>query len=348
MELFQTIQSSDHEQVLYCHDRATGLKAIIALHDTTPGQAMGATRLWPYADEADALQDVLRLSRSMTYKAACANIPVGGAKGVIIAHPETKTDALLKAYARFVDSLGGRFVTGQDVNLSAQDVRTMNQITNHVVGVHETGGGPAIATAQGVLLGIAAAVEFRWQSSTLKGLKVAVQGLGNVGQALCHYLSEQGTQLFVSDLDSQKTAWIQQHYQATVVPVDQITALDVDVFSPCALGGVINQSTLPSIKAPIIAGCANNQLADTDQNAALLKQKGILYCPDFVINAGGLINVYHEYIGYQTARVNNHIHSIYDTLLEIFNCARDTNISTVEAAQQIAKARQTKNQHCIA
>ncbi len=345
MELFQTIQSSDHEQVLYCRHRATGLKAIIALHDTTPGWAMGATRLWPYTDEADALKDVLRLSRGMTYKAACAKIPVGGAKGVIIAHPDAKTDTLLKAYARFVDSLGGRFVTGQDVNLNAQDVRTMHQITNHVVGVEEKGGGPAIATAQGVLLGIKAAVAFRWQSHTLRGLKVAIQGLGNVGQALCHDLSEQGAQLFVSDLDTQKTAWIQQRYQATVVPPNQIMGLDADVFSPCALGGVINQFTLQNIKAPIIAGCANNQLANASQDAVSLKQKGILYCPDFVINAGGLINVYHELIGYQTTKVNNHIHSIYGTLLEIFNYASSANISTVEAAQHVAKSRQLQNQH---
>ncbi|NER85058.1 MAG: Glu/Leu/Phe/Val dehydrogenase [Leptolyngbya sp. SIO1D8] len=348
MKLFQTIQNLEHEQVLYCHDKATGLKAIIALHDTTPGRAMGATRLWPYANETDALKDVLRLSQGMTDKAACANIPVGGAKGVIIAHPEAKTADLLRAYARFVDGLGGRFITGQDVNLSAEDVRTLHQATKYVVGVQEQGGGPAIATAQGVLLGIQAAVEFRWQLPSLAGLKVAVQGLGNVGQPLCHYLHKQGAQLFVSDWDLQKTALAQNHYQAIVVPPDQIAALEVDVFSPCALGGVINPSILGHIKASIIAGCANNQLANEGRDMALLQQKGILYCPDFVINAGGLINVYHELIGYQATRAKAHIHNIHDTLLEIFNYAQATDISTVDAARWVANTRQVHRQPCTA
>ncbi|MEO0488347.1 MAG: Glu/Leu/Phe/Val dehydrogenase dimerization domain-containing protein [Cyanobacteria bacterium J06659_2] len=347
MTRVQTIQSLDHEQVLYCHDQTTGLKAFIALHDTTPGRAMGATRLWPYQNEAEALTDVLRLSRGMTDKAACANIPVGGAKGVIIAHPEAKTAALLQAYARVVESLGGRFITGQDVNLGPADVRTMHQVTNHVVGVHEKGGGPAIATAQGVLLGIKAAVAFHWPQRSLSDLKVAIQGLGNVGQTLCDYLCLHGAQIFVSDLDAQKTALAQQRYRATVVPPDQIYGLAVDVFSPCALGGVINPATLRQIQAPIIAGCANNQLENERRDTVLLKQQGILYCPDFVINAGGLINVYHELIGYQAARAKGHIHGIHSTLIDIFDCARDGDISTVEAARQVANLRQLENQPCM-
>ncbi|MEO1399966.1 MAG: Glu/Leu/Phe/Val dehydrogenase family protein [Cyanobacteria bacterium J06635_1] len=226
----------------------------------------------------------------------------------------------------------------------------MRQVTDYVVGTQAHDGGPAIATAQGVLLGLKAAVTFRWQLASLKGLKVAVQGLGNVGKKLCHYLYQQGAQLFVSDLDTQKTEFVQQQYHATVVPPSQITTLEVDVFLPCAMGGVIHPSMLPGLKAPIIAGCANNQLEDAHRDAALLKQKDILYCPDFVINSGGLINVYHELIGYQSVRATEHIHSIYGTLLEIFNWARHFDISTVEAAQQVAHCRRlhsyTATKHC--
>ena len=338
MKLFETVTQMGHEQVLFCHDPAQNLKAIVAIHDASLGSAMGATRLWPYASEADALRDVLRLSRGMTYKAACANIPVGGGKAVIIADPKAKTSELMRAYGRFIDSLNGRFITGQDVNLSPNDVRAICQETKYVVGTSEKSGGPAPVTAHGVLLGIKAAVEFKLQKK-LDGLKVAVQGLGNVGSNLCKLLAEKGVTLFVTDIDPDKTAKMQRLYGATVVEPDEIYGLDVDVFSPCALGATLNDSTIPLLKASIVAGAANNQLEDEQKHSKLLKARGVLYCPDYVINAGGLINVYNEMIGYNEHKALEQLNGIYYTLLEIFNIAKQEDITSFEAAQKLAEER---------
>lgn len=338
MELFETVTQMGHEQVLFCHNPEQNLKAIIAIHDASLGSAMGATRLWPYANEADALRDVLRLSRGMTYKAACANIPVGGAKAVIIADPQAKTSELLRAYGRFVDSLNGRFITGQDVNLVPKDVREISQETQHIVGVTEKSGGPASITAQGLLFGIKAAVEFS-SNKKLNELKIAVQGLGNVGSNLCKLLSEKGVTLFVTDINPEKTAEIERLYGATVVDPDEIYSLDVDIFSPCALGATLNDSTIPLLKASIVAGAANNQLENEQLHSKLLKSKGIFYCPDYVINAGGLIDVYNEMIGYEEDKVLKQLNGIYDTLLEIFNIAQQQDMTNFEAAQKLAEQR---------
>jgi leucine dehydrogenase len=337
--LFDNLTTMGHEQVLFCHDREHNLKAIIAIHNTNLGAAMGATRLLPYVNEADALRDVLRLSRGMTYKAACANLPVGGGKAVIIARPEDKTDELLKAYGRFVDSLNGRFITGQDVNLTPDNVRTIGSETDYVVGKEERGGGPAPLTAMGVLLGIKAAIAFKWQQTNLQGVRVAIQGLGNVGKNLCKHLYENGAQLFVTDIDINKTAEMQRLYGAIVVTPDDIFSLDVDVFSPCALGAIINSSTIPLIRASIIAGAANNQLENEVLHGKLLREKDILYCPDYVINAGGLINVYNEMIGYEEKTAFKQLNNIYDTLLKIFGIARQQEITTHEASQKLAEQR---------
>ncbi|HEY9766921.1 MAG TPA: tryptophan dehydrogenase ScyB [Coleofasciculaceae cyanobacterium] len=338
MELFETVTQMGHEQVVFCHNPELNLKAIIAIHDASLGSAMGATRLWPYASEADALRDVLRLSRGMTYKAACANIPVGGGKAVIIADPKAKTSELLRAYGRFVDSLNGRFITGQDVNLSPSDVREICQETKYVVGVLEKSGGPASITAHGVLFGIKAAVEFGLQKG-LDELKIAIQGLGNVGSNLCKLLYEKGATLFVTDINPERTAEIKRLYKATVVDPDEIYSLDVDVFCPCALGATLNDSTIPLLKASIVAGAANNQLENEQLHSKLLKSKGILYCPDYVINAGGLINVYNEMIGYEEDKAFKQLNGIYNTLLEIFNIAEQQDITTFEAAQKLAEER---------
>ena len=338
MELFETVTRMGHEQVLFCHNPEQNLKAIIAIHDASLGSAMGATRLWPYASEAEALRDVLRLSRGMTYKAACANIPVGGGKAVIIADPKAKTSDLLRAYGRFVNSLNGRFVTGQDVNLCPSDVREICQETKYVVGVSEKSGGPALITAYGVLFGIKAAVEFS-SRKRLDELKVAIQGLGNVGSNLCKLLSEKGATLFVTDINSERRAEMKRLYGATVVEPDEIYGLDVDVFSPCALGATLNDSTIPLLKASIVAGSANNQLENEQLHSKLLKSKGILYCPDYVINAGGLINVYNEMIGYEEDKAFKQLNGIYDTLLEIFNIAQQQDITNFEAAQKLAEER---------
>lgn len=349
MKLFETTREMGHQQVLFCHDQDSDLKAIIAIHNTDRGPAMGATRLWPYASEAEALQDALRLSRGMTYKAACANLPVGGGKAVIIAKPEKKSETLLRAYGRFVESLNGRFITGQDVNLSPQDVRTIHQETRHVVGVLERSGGPAPVTALGVLYGIKAAAEFRLGRQSLEGLKVAVQGLGNVGSHLCRHLHEAGASLVVSDMRPERAAEIADMYGAVVVSPAEIHAQSVDIFAPCALGGILNSTTIPQIQAAIVAGAANNQLADEWNHAQLLHSRGILYCPDYVINAGGLINVYNELVGYEEETVLNQLHGIYDTLLEIFSNAQAHGITTQEAAKRLAEARilSARNGHSL-
>lgn len=339
MELFEMTETTGHEQVLFYRDRPSGLKAIIAIHDASGGTAMGATRLWPYATEAAALYDVLRLSRGMTYKAACANIPVGGGKAVIIADPAQKSDELLRAYGRFVESLKGRFVTGQDMNLTAQDVRQIQQETQHVVGTQERGGGPIAATALGVLLGIQAAVESQRNQTNLRGLKVAVQGLGNVGSLLCEHLHEQGAKLFVSDIDADRVEAMRAKFGAIAVAPSDIYAQPVDIFSPCAMGGILNEQTIPQLKASIVAGSANNQLAEEQRDSQLLQDKGILYCPDYVINAGGLINVYHEKIGYDEIQAFRHVQGINTTLKQIFQQSKEMAIATHASAHHIANRR---------
>lgn len=339
MNLFENVSEMGHEQVLFCHGKDPDIKAIIAIHDTSLGPAMGATRLYPYEDENAALKDALRLSRGMTYKAACANIPVGGGKAVIIAKPEHKTEDLLRAYGKFVDKLNGRFITGQDMNLTPQDVRQIHQETKYVVGVEEKSGGPAPVTAWGVFLGIKAAVKFQLQTSDLQGIKVAIQGLGNVGSQLCQHLYEQGAKLYVTDISQEKTQEIKRLFGATIVAPNEIYSQNVDVFSPCAFGGILNSDTIPQIRASIIAGAANNQLAQERIHGEMLTNKGILYCPDYVINAGGLINVYNEMIGYNEEKAFAQVNNIYDTLLEIFNRAKEHSITTNDAAKQLAEDR---------
>ncbi|BAY16917.1 leucine dehydrogenase [Nostoc sp. HK-01] len=353
MQLFETVREMGHEQILYCHGKNPDIRAIIAIHDTSLGPAMGATRLYPYINEEAALKDALRLSRGMTYKAACANIPAGGGKAVIIANPTDKTDEMLRAYGRFVESLKGRFITGQDVNITPQDVRTIQQETNHVVGVEEKSGGPAPITALGVFLGIKSAVEFRWQTQRLEGMRVAVQGLGNVGKHLCQHLYENGVQLFVSDINPEKTVEIKNLFGATVVEPEEIYGLDVDIFSPCAMGGIINSQTIPQIQAKIIAGAANNQLENERLHGQRLIEKGILYSPDYVINAGGIINVYNEMIGYDEDKAFKQVNNIYDTLLKIFGIAYQQGITTNDASKRLAEerilqARAIKNQQLAA
>lgn len=339
MQIFETIRQMGHEQVLFWHDEKHGLKSIIAIHNTNLGPAMGATRLWPYPNEEDALRDVLRLSRGMTYKAACANIPAGGGKAVIIANPEDKTDKFLRAYGQFVNSIQGRFITGQDVNLSPEDVHKISAETKYVVGLSDQAGDPPFTTALGVIFGMKAAVEFRLPNKPLNQLRVAVQGAGNVGKNLCEQLYNYGIEIFVSDINRERAEELKYLYGATVVDTHEIYSLDVDVFAPCALGGILNDTTIPLIKAPIIAGAANNQLENEQIHSKLMQEKGILYCPDYVINAGGLINVYNEMIKADAQKTIQDIHNIYDSLSNIFTIAHDQGCTTQEAAKQFAESR---------
>ncbi len=343
MEVFKYIQEMGHEQVIFCHDPEAGLKAIIAIHNTNLGPAMGGTRLWPYTTEEDALKDVLLLSHAMTYKAACANISAGGGKGVIITRPENKTDALFQAYGRFVETLKGGFITGEDVNISVEDVRQMSRATGYVVGLQQRYGGLGRATAIGVAGGIKAAVEFYLGRQDLKGLKVAVQGVGNVGKNLCQVLHDQGVELFASDLSQEKLEEVNRLYNATIVDLDEIYSLDVDVFSPCALGGILNSSTIPLLKASIVAGAANNQLKNEEIHSRLLAEQKILYCPDYVINAGGLINVYDEMMGVDENISLARVRKIADTLVELFKMAQDYGLTTLEESKRLAEERILKS-----
>jgi leucine dehydrogenase len=349
VNLFENVSDMGHEQVLFCHGKDPDIKAIIAIHDTSLGPAMGATRLYPYPNEEAALKDALRLSRGMTYKAACANIPVGGGKAVIIAKPEQKTNELLHAYGRFIERLNGRFITGQDMNLTPDDVRTISQETRYVVGVEEKSGGPAPVTAWGVFLGVRAAVQFQLKSVDLQGIKVAVQGLGNVGKNLCQHLYEHGAKIYATDISYEKALEVKHLFGAVIVEPDEIYSQDVDIFSPCAMGGILNSTTIPKLNASIIAGAANNQLGQEKLHGQMITDKDIVYCPDYVINAGGLINVYNEMIGYNEEKAFQQVNNIYDTLLEIFSRAKQHQITTNEAAKQLAEdrilqGRKNKNQ----
>jgi leucine dehydrogenase len=333
------LNHAGHSDVIHCHDPDTGLRAIIAIHDVRLGRAMGATRLYPYASDQAALDDALRLRRGMTHKAACAGIPVGGAKGVIIADPRQKTERLLRSYGRFVDRLGGRFITGQDVNLDLADVAILRAETPHVVGTSRRDGGPAPVTARGVVLGMSAAVGARRGTGSLKDIRVAVQGTGNVGREVCRLLAERGARLVVADVEPGRSAAVAAEHGAVQVGPEDIYEADVDVFAPCALGAVLSAQTIPRLRAEIVAGAANNQLAEEDADAVRLKNRGILYCPDFVINAGGLIHVYQEFLGYEEQVVSRKLLGIAASLRVIFQEAVAERTTTAAAARRLAERR---------
>lgn len=342
MTIFDATDFDDHEQVIFCFDKASGLKAIIAIHNTRLGPALGGTRFWSYASETDALKDVLRLSRGMTYKAALANLPLGGGKGVIIGDAKTqKTPEKMLAYGRFVERLGGLFITGEDVGTNVQDMSIIYKATKHVRGREVKDGGvgdPSPITAYGVYKGIRAAVLYKTGRRDLDGVKVAIQGLGHVGIEVARRLAEDGAILTVSDLDDNVTKDASRRYHARIVKPEEIYAADVDVFVPCAMGGILNDNTIPQLKCQIVAGSANNQLAEP-RHAQALYDRGILYAPDYLVNAGGLIDVAFEGPGYDVNEVLQHVASIYDTLIEIFENAKAQNITTSEASDRIARRK---------
>ena len=346
MAVFSTRDFADHEQVVFCCDDKSGLRAIIAVHNSNLGPALGGCRMWPYASEEEAVRDVLRLSRGMTYKSALANLKLGGGKSVVIGNPRTdKTPELLAALARAIENLNGRYIAAEDSGTSVADMKYMAQFTRHVAGVidkpTEAGtrsGDPSPATAYGTFMGIRAAVKERLGRDTLEGLKVAVQGIGNVGFDLARQLKEAGAKLWVTDIHRDPLVRAAREFDAVAVAPDAIFGLDVDVFAPCAMGAVINDQTLPQLRAKIVAGAANNQLAEARHGMELLR-RGILYAPDYVINAGGIIDIYHERVGYEHAAVMRHIEGIHDNLLEIFERARKEERPTGEVADVIAEER---------
>jgi leucine dehydrogenase len=346
MAVFSMRDFADHEQVVFCSDDKTGLKAIIAVHNSNLGPALGGCRMWPYASEEEAVRDVLRLSRGMTYKSALANLKLGGGKSVVIGNPRTqKTPALLESLARAVERLNGRYIAAEDSGTSVTDIKYMAQFTKHVAGIvdkpTDTGtrsGDPSPATAYGTFVGIKAAVKQKLGRDHLDGLKVAVQGIGNVGYDLAKQLREAGAKLWVADIHKEQLDRAAAELGAKVVGADEIYGLDVDVFAPCALGAILNDSTIPQLKAKIVAGASNNQLAEPRHGVALM-ERGILYAPDYVINAGGIIDVYHERIGFERAALIKHIDGIYDNLMEIFERARKEERPTGEVADVIAEER---------
>lgn len=343
MPIFEIIQKhGEHEEVVVCYNKNTGLKAFIAVHDTTLGPALGGTRMWSYSSDEDALVDVLRLSKGMTYKAAVAGLNLGGGKAVIIGDPKThKSEVLFRSFGQYVNSLNGRYITAEDLGTNVQDMEYVYSETPWVAGIPKELGGsgdPSPFTAHGVLHGIRAAVLERLRVDSLKGVRVAIQGVGNVGYYLAQYLHKEGALLKISDIDSAKVKRVCEEFQATAVSHESILETECDVIAPCALGAIINDKTLSKLKTSIIAGGANNQLAESRHGLAL-KELNILYAPDFVINAGGLINVFVELEGYSEERTRNYSSRIYDNLIKIFRLSREKNIPTHEAAEDIARKR---------
>lgn len=329
----------DHEQVVFCSDDSAGLKAIIAVHRTGERHALGGTRVLPYPSDKEALDDVLRLSRTMTYKSAMANLPYGGGKAVVIADPADRTEALLRAMGRAVDRLGGRFVTGEDVDIGVEEVEVMREETPYMVG--EAGGDASDPAAFGVFSGIRAAVEHKMGREDFNGLTVAVQGLGQVGYLLSRYLREAGARLVVTDVREDAVRRVVEELGARAVGVEEIYDQEADVFSPCALGGMISEATLPRLKAGIVAGAANNQLTSPELDG-VLAERGILYAPDYVVNAGGVINNAMQLEDYDRGRVMRLSGEIHGTLLEVFRRADTEGIPTGRAADLIAEERMAR------
>ena len=339
MSVFDHSEFNNHEDVVFCHDRETGLRAIIAIHDTTLGPALGGLRMWPYASDDEALTDVLRLSRGMTYKAAMAGLNLGGGKAVIIGNPRTdKTPALLKSFGHYVEQLGGQYITAEDVGTSVADLEEVATVTDHVAGVTSLSGDPSPATAWGVYQGIRAAVAHRLQSDSLEGVRVAVQGVGHVGYYLCQYLSEAGALLTVADIDEKAVGHLADKLGAKVVHPADIYGANVDVFAPCAMGAVINDETLSVLNSSIVAGSANNQLAQPHHGESLAA-RNILYAPDYVINAGGIINISHERPAYDKKTAYAHIEEMHGTLLDLFREADKANTTPEKMADEMAEAR---------
>ncbi len=333
MSVFSARDYDGHEQVVFGSDEDSGLKCIIAIHNTVRGPALGGCRMWDYATEDEALTDALRLSRGMTYKAAVAGLPYGGGKAVIMGDSKTrKTDALLRAYGRFVDSLGGRYITAEDVGITVGDMDVVRETTRFARGFTDGTGNPSPATAYGVFLAIRGAVEHKMGTSDLSGLRVAVQGLGNVGYRLSAYLAEAGARLFVTDVRPEAVERAVRDFAAVAVAGGEIYGLDVDVFAPCALGAVINDETVPTLGAAIVAGAANNQLAE-DRHGEALRRRGILYAPDYVANAGGLMDIAYE----DSENIMEHVGEIHGTLKLIFARAEVEGVATNAVADRMAE-----------
>jgi leucine dehydrogenase len=341
--LFDPMSAFGHEQVVFCHDHETGLKAIIAIHNTVLGPALGGTRMWKYDNESEALRDVLRLSRGMSFKAAISGLNLGGGKAVIIGDSKKdKSEPLFRRFGKFVNSLSGKYITAEDVGTSTKDMEYVKMETNHVTGLPESmggGGDPSPVTAYGVYMGMKAAAKQAYGSDNLSGKKVTVQGVGHVGENLVKHLIKEGAKVSIIDLNQEALKRVASETGATVLQDLDFFGMDMDIYAPCALGATLNTENIQRLKCKVIAGAANNQLAEEAVHGPMLTEKGIVYAPDFLINAGGLINVYSELTGYNRDRALQHTEKIYDYTLGIFKIAEEQKIPTYLAANRAAEQR---------
>jgi len=344
VSVFDEISKLGHEQVVYCHDESTGLKVIIAIHNTILGPGLGGARLWNYKSEEEALIDVLRLSRGMTFKASITGLNSGGGKAVIIGDPnKIKSEALMRRFGKFIESLGGRYITAEDVNMKTRDMEYIAMETQYVTGLSEMrggGGDPSPITAFGTYMGIKATCKKVYGSESLEGKKIVVQGVGQVGKNLVNYLIEENAKVSVSDISEEKLKELCKQYKVKVVSEKDLYDLDMDIYAPCALGATLNDDSIKRLKCQIVAGAANNQLKEEKSHSQMLTEEGIVYVPDFVINAGGLISVYLDYIGKHKKKIAYHLaENIYDTCLKILNKAEKENVTTHQAAMSLALKR---------
>jgi leucine dehydrogenase len=343
MDIFEWMKKDGHEQIIFNYDKETGLRSIIVIHDSTLGQTFGGVRMVPYASMEEALRDGLRLSKAMTYKCAAADEDKGGAKAVIWGDPQKdKTEALLRTFGRFVEMLKGRFVTGTDLNLTMRDSSIMAKESRYILGRPKeegSSGSTGITTAYGVYVGLKACAKSLWGEDSLRGKKIAVQGLGAVGGPLLGYLKEGGLEVILTDINEKALQQYQAQYQFRVVKPEAIYDVECDIFCPCAVGGILNDQTIPRLKCRVVAGCANNQLEDEERHGRMLHERNILYAPDYIINAGGVIQVIDEIQGYHPERVRMKTERIYDRLLHIFEMAKREGILPLEAANRYAESR---------
>lgn len=347
MSVFEHSAFDEHEQVVFCHDKDSGLRAVIAVHNTQLGPSLGGCRMWPYANSEEALNDVLRLSKGMTYKAAMANLKLGGGKSVIIGDPRRdKSDAMMQSMGKFVQSLGGRYISAEDSGISVQDLQCMAKYSTHIAGTRakyrydggKADGNPAPSTAYGVFVGLRASVEYALNTD-LRGIRVAIQGLGHVGWRLAEHLHHAGAELIVTDIYPDNLKRAEQELAAKVVDPETIFSQQVEVFAPCALGSAVNQQSIQQLDTKVIAGAANNQLADESLGQEL-QDMGILYAPDYVINAGGVIDIYHQRLEDSTAiEMRAHIEAIGATLQQIYQRAQAEKMPVNQVANHIAEER---------
>ena len=340
MKIFDQLEEFDYEQLVFCQDKDSGLKAVIAIHDTTLGPALGGVRIWDYESEEEAIIDAVRLARGMTYKNSAAGLNLGGGKAVIMGDPKKiKSEELFRTFGKFIEGLDGRYITAEDMNAGTQDMAYINEETDHVAGLEGKSGNPSPVTSLGIFRGILAAVnEVYGSDEALEGKTVAVQGLGAVGYGVCKHLHEAGAKLVVTDIIEESVKRVVEDFGAKEVDSDDIYGVEADIFTPCAMGAIINDDTIDQLKCKIVAGSANNQLAEA-KHGKMLKDKGILYVPDYVINSGGVINVYEELQGYNAERAMSRANNIYNIVKDIIEISKEEGIPTNVAADRMAEER---------